>query len=266
VAAGPVRRSSLFAVVAAIALSAVGGAAVGLGSPPWLAGVVGAASALIAATLVDAANRVRATTAVLEFEQEPAITQVSLEQKIDLLLNSMKESASLVEQVSAELNAWALTAKRLQEEAEQAKALAALNEEQAAAMQRLVRAEMERELSSTRRDIFRDSIRIGVLSFIAGGLVSFLVTLLVHPLHQFFLMQSIKLECMPHKSVVRSSADIGGPTAIARPPGTEQHPGDGLGRGPVLSGRLMGVDSKCVRHVGVPDPVGHDLRVHTGIE
>jgi hypothetical protein len=120
----------------------------------------------------------------LAVEQEgTSVTQVSLEHKIQRLLGSMQESAKLVEQVSAELGARALTAKQLQEEAEQAKALAAINKEQAEAVQRLVRAGMEQELTRTRRDIFRDSVRLAAMSFIAGGLVTLLITLLVHPLH-----------------------------------------------------------------------------------
>lgn len=106
----------------------------------------------------------------------------SLETKLDRLTESMQESKHLVEQVSAELDARAVTAKRLKEEAESAAALAALNQEQADAVRRLLRSEMTTELATSRRRIFRDSLRIAIGSFVAGGLLSFLVTLLVHPL------------------------------------------------------------------------------------
>ena len=95
----------------------------------------------------------------------------------------MQESARLVEQVTADLDARAVTARRLQEEAEQAKAVAALNKEQAEAVQRLIRSEMSDELAAKDRRNFRDNIRLAVISLIAGGLISLVITLLVHPLH-----------------------------------------------------------------------------------
>ena len=84
-----------------------------------------------------------------------------------------------MEQVSAELDARAATAKKLKEEAEASKALAAINKEQAEAIRRL----MDTQLEGTARSIRQDTIVIGIGSFIAGGGVSFLITLLVHPLH-----------------------------------------------------------------------------------
>jgi hypothetical protein len=42
---------------------------------------------------------------------------------------------------------------------------------------------MDAELARQAKDIRRDSIRIGIASFVAGGAVSFAVTLLVHPIH-----------------------------------------------------------------------------------
>jgi hypothetical protein len=91
----------------------------------------------------------------------------------------MRLSARLVEQVSAELEARAATAKKLKEEAEAAETLASIHKEQAAAIQRLLDAELE----GTARRIRRDSIIIGIASFVAGGGLTLLVTLLVHPLH-----------------------------------------------------------------------------------
>jgi hypothetical protein len=107
------------------------------------------------------------------------VSQKTLENRLEELSNSMRNSAKLVEQVSAELDARAATAKKLKEEAEAAEALAAINREQAEAIRRL----MDTELEGTARRIRRDSIIIGIMSFIAGGGISFLVTLLVHPLH-----------------------------------------------------------------------------------
>jgi len=91
----------------------------------------------------------------------------------------MRNSARLVEQVSSELEARAATAKRLKEEAETAEALAGLHKDQAEAVRRMLDA----ELVTTARRIRSDSIKIGVASFVAGGGLTFVVTLLVHPLH-----------------------------------------------------------------------------------
>lgn len=67
--------------------------------------------------------------------------------------------------------------RRLQDEAEQTEALAALHKDQAEAVRRLLGAELARE---TRR-VRRDSIIIAIASFVAGSSVSVLVTLLIHP-------------------------------------------------------------------------------------
>src|ERR1700761_2177625 len=72
----------------------------------------------------------------------------SPETKLDELSESMHRSARLVEQVSAELEARAVTARRLQEEAANAEALAALHKEQTEAVRRLLRAEMSTELEA----------------------------------------------------------------------------------------------------------------------
>ena len=91
----------------------------------------------------------------------------------------MRDSARLVEQVSAELDARAKTAKRLKEEAEAAEALAGIHKEQAEAIRRL----MDAELEGAARRIRKDSIWIGIASFVAGGGITLIVTLFVHPLH-----------------------------------------------------------------------------------
>ena len=76
-------------------------------------------------------------------------------------------------------DARAATAQRLKEEAETAEALAGLHKEQADAVRRM----MDTQLATAERRIRMDSIRIGIASFVAGGGVTFAVTLLVHPLH-----------------------------------------------------------------------------------
>jgi hypothetical protein len=91
----------------------------------------------------------------------------------------MRQSARLVEQVSAELDARAATARRLQKKAEDAEALAALHREQSDEVRRMIDA----ELATATRRIRSDSIKIGIASFIAGGDLTLLVTPLVHQLH-----------------------------------------------------------------------------------
>jgi hypothetical protein len=107
------------------------------------------------------------------------VAQRSLEQRLDDLAASMRESAQIVQQVSAELEARAVTAKRLREEGEAAKALSRLHKEESEAVSRMLQAQLE----TATREIRRDSIRIGIVSFAGGAAASFLVTLLVHPLH-----------------------------------------------------------------------------------
>jgi hypothetical protein len=46
-----------------------------------------------------------------------------------------------------------------------------------------IRQMMESEPETTEKNIRKDAIKIGVVSFLAGGAVTFVVTLLVHPLH-----------------------------------------------------------------------------------
>jgi hypothetical protein len=103
----------------------------------------------------------------------------TLEDRLDELSKSMQDSARLVEQISAELDARATTVKRLQEDAKAAEALAGLHKEQVEAVRRM----MDAELEGNARRIRRDTIIIGFGSFVAGGAVSFVITLFVHPLH-----------------------------------------------------------------------------------
>jgi len=145
--------------------------------------VFGIGAALVAALV--AVITFRAATRATRLTEElrgPAAHQETLEQRLDQLSVSMQQSARLVEQVSAELDARAVTARRLREEVESAEALAALHKDQAEAVRRLVRSEMTEELATARRRIRRDSLTIGIGAFVAGALVSSVVTLLVYPL------------------------------------------------------------------------------------
>jgi methyl-accepting chemotaxis protein len=103
----------------------------------------------------------------------------SLDERLDRMANSIRSSARLVEEMSAELEVRAAAARELEEKAKEAEALAALNKDQADAVQRLVDA----SVGNARKGIRRDSIVIGIGSFVAGAGVSLLVTLLVHPIH-----------------------------------------------------------------------------------
>lgn len=142
-------------------------------TPLLLAGAVTVLGGL-STTLVAAlgARRVRRV-------QRGSSSEETLEDRLDELSKSMSQSARLVEQVTAELDARSAMAKRLKKEAEDAEALAKLHQEQADAIRRM----MDAELAGSERRIRRDSVVIGITSFIFGGGVSFLVTLLVHPLH-----------------------------------------------------------------------------------
>lgn len=108
-----------------------------------------------------------------------AASEATVEGRLDQLSKAMSESARLVEQVSAELDTRAATARRMKAEAESAEALAALHKDQANAVRNLVNT----ELATATRSIRSDSIKIGIGSFFAGGGLTVLVTLLVHPLN-----------------------------------------------------------------------------------
>jgi hypothetical protein len=106
------------------------------------------------------------------------VVQKTLEQRLDDLAASMHASAQIVQEVSAELEARAATAKSLKEEAETAEALSRLHKEESEAVSRMIHAQLE----TATREIRRDSIKVGILSFVGGAAASLLVTLLVHPL------------------------------------------------------------------------------------
>jgi hypothetical protein len=110
----------------------------------------------------------------------------TLEDRLARLGDLMAEAALLNNQVSAELEARAATAKKLQEDAEQAEAIAAINREQADAVRMLMEADLAGALAvsgkAIERNVRRDAIRIGAASFVLGGGLTLLITLLVHPL------------------------------------------------------------------------------------
>lgn len=102
----------------------------------------------------------------------------SLDERLDQMAKSIRDSAHLVEEMSAELEVRAAAARELEEKAREAEALAALNRDQAQAVQRLV----DTSVGNARKGIRRDSIVIGIGSFFAGAGASLLVTFLVHPI------------------------------------------------------------------------------------
>jgi hypothetical protein len=102
------------------------------------------------------------------------ICERTVEERLDELSRSMRASADLVRQISTELEARAMTAKQQQADAEAAEALAGIHREQAEAIRRLI----DSELTGSERRIRRDALIVGISSFIAGGGVSHLITLL----------------------------------------------------------------------------------------
>lgn len=90
----------------------------------------------------------------------------------------MKTSANLIEQISAEMDVRAKVALTLKAEAEQARQLASLHEEQRQAVVRAVGAEMAAESKRTGRQ----NLRANILFFVAGVLVSVIIQLVVKPL------------------------------------------------------------------------------------
>jgi hypothetical protein len=102
-----------------------------------------------------------------------------LEQRLGELSDSMRSSAQMVQEISAELDARVTTAKRLKEEAETAEAISRLHKEESEAVRRMLDAQLE----TVAHKIRSDSIRISVASFVAGAGVTYLVTLLVQPIH-----------------------------------------------------------------------------------
>jgi hypothetical protein len=149
-------------------------------SPTTIASVIIGAGALVSAVagaLITFGLLRRSTQALSKTED--AASQTTLEERLDELSKSMRRSARLVEQVSAELDARAATARQLQKDADTAQALAALHKDQADAIRRTIDA----ELATAANRIRSDSIKIGIASFFAGGGLTLVVTLFVHPFH-----------------------------------------------------------------------------------
>jgi uncharacterized membrane protein YheB (UPF0754 family) len=102
----------------------------------------------------------------------------TLEDRLEELSKSMQNSARLVEQLSAELDARLATAKKLQEEAAAAQALAEIiHKEHAEAIRRL----LDTELEGSERRINRNAIIMGVAFVIASSCIAFLLILFVPP-------------------------------------------------------------------------------------
>jgi TolA-binding protein len=105
-------------------------------------------------------------------------TEITLEERIQALAETMRASGRLVEQVTAEIEARAATAERLKDEAQAAEQLAQLSKAERDAVARLVRA----EVSDENRRSTRLSVVTSALFFVAGVAATVAVTLFVHPL------------------------------------------------------------------------------------
>jgi len=159
--------------VGMISVSILASNVVSLNSAAGWAAVAGAVAG-VAGVVVSAIQILRPSKETIE----GAKSQETLEDRLERLSGSMRESARLVAEVSAELEARETTARRLKEEAETAEALASLHKDQAEAVRKM----LDVELSGQARRIRGDAIKIAGASFVAGGGITLLVTLLVHPL------------------------------------------------------------------------------------
>jgi uncharacterized protein YicC (UPF0701 family) len=104
--------------------------------------------------------------------------KASLEERLSELGDNLRDSARLLTEVEAEIEARAARAERLKREADDAERLAALAASERDAVARLVRA----EIGAEGRRSLRRGLLINLLFFVAGILASIAVTLLVHPL------------------------------------------------------------------------------------
>lgn len=102
----------------------------------------------------------------------------SLEARIDALQTKMKESANLIEQITAGMHARASTAARLKAEAEHSRQIASIHKDQQDAVMHALRAEVADQNKRT----YWQAMRANGLFFIAGVLASVVVQLLVKPL------------------------------------------------------------------------------------
>jgi hypothetical protein len=102
----------------------------------------------------------------------------TLDGRLDRLAKSVRESARLASEVSAEVDLRAAAVRELEEKARDAEELTALNEDQAEPLRRLVQVSMATE----GRRIRRGAIKIAIASFVAGAAVTLLVIFLIHPI------------------------------------------------------------------------------------
>ncbi len=97
----------------------------------------------------------------------------SLEARLTALGETMRASARLLEEISAEMDARLVAAERLKTESQAAERLAELNEAQRQAVARLVRA----EVSTEGKKSFRQGLLANFLFFLAGVFASIATTL-----------------------------------------------------------------------------------------
>jgi multidrug efflux pump subunit AcrA (membrane-fusion protein) len=105
----------------------------------------------------------------------------SLEKRLRDLGDLVRSSSRVLEEVQAEIQARVALAERAKQDAEEAEQVAQLNEAQRAAIARLVRAEVATEVERGNRRSFWQGVGINFSFFVAGGLVSFLVTVWFEP-------------------------------------------------------------------------------------
>jgi hypothetical protein len=106
-----------------------------------------------------------------------------MEQKLQWLSETIRNSTLLLSEVLADLNDQAVRAQQLDQTVKLAQERAALYGQAADAVTRLVRDELSAEHSRIRNElrvqrarILRDSVVIAVISFFAGAIVTLLLT------------------------------------------------------------------------------------------
>lgn len=106
--------------------------------------------------------------------------EVTLEQRLEALARTMRQSSRLLEQVTAELEVRATAAERLRRDAATAEQVAKLNQAERDAVAHLLRA----ELTTEARRSTRVAILTGLLFFVGGVAATVGVTLFVQPLYR----------------------------------------------------------------------------------
>jgi hypothetical protein len=115
----------------------------------------------------------RALRRLMGLEKPAEKAEESLEARLTALGETMRASARLLEEISAEMDARLLAAERLKTEAEAAERLAELNDAQRQAVARLVRA----EVSTEGKKSFRQGLAANFFFFLAGVLASIATTM-----------------------------------------------------------------------------------------